>query len=156
MGICWGLTLPEVGLLVAAGLGMGLMVWLVGRRLLTPATDTVSANEHSEAPAQPARVERRRSPRRKGAVIAVLLAESQKTTTPETGYIMDRSLEGLCVQTATPRIAGSLLLVRPLAAPPGTPWLEIQVCSCRPGPEGWLLGCRFLRVPPADVRLLFG
>jgi hypothetical protein len=98
--------------------------------------------------------ERRETPRRKKQLkVHVCAAEAEAE--PNTGWIVDRSIGGLSLSYGAEQAVGAVLRVRP-AASPKTPWVQIEVTSCRPEENAWLLGCRFLRNPSYSVLLQFG
>jgi hypothetical protein len=51
---------------------------------------------------------------------------------------------------------GKHLNVRPINAPPITPWVEVIVKSCREANRGYEVGCQFVRTPPWAILLMFG
>jgi hypothetical protein len=69
---------------------------------------------------------------------------------------MDRSVSGLGLWSERKVAAGTQLKVRPENGPDTTPWVEVEVCSCKPYEGGWQLGCAFVKTPPYSVLLLFG
>jgi hypothetical protein len=101
--------------------------------------------------------EKRISMRRRGNPVKVLVTDADTTLEPEEAWVVDRSVGGLCLRVERGAVeVGAILNVRPLKAPNGTPWTQIEVKSCRKDSEGWELGCRFLKTPPWSVLLLFG
>jgi hypothetical protein len=69
--------------------------------------------------------------------------------------VVDRSLEGLCLWSATEVPVGTVLNVRPAHLQQGG-WVQVEVRRCQPDADGWELGCRYLRTPTWSVRMLFG
>jgi hypothetical protein len=51
---------------------------------------------------------------------------------------------------------GTVLSVRPTSAEDIVPWVDLEVCVCRPADECFELGCRFVKTPPYSILLLFG
>ncbi len=49
-----------------------------------------------------------------------------------------------------------MLSVRAANSSRGTPWIQIEVRSCRETGEDWELGCQFVKTPSWNVLLLFG
>jgi hypothetical protein len=142
--------------------GLGVLAFVGGRRIFGSAPPPPPP-EPQEAPVperDPFLVgsasEKRQAARRKGGVIEVLLSDEGAKADPWKAVVVDRSLGGVCVGGTRRVEPGTVLTLRPLAAPPGTPWLEVRVRSCRQDAEGWVLGCQFVRIPPTSLRLLFG
>jgi hypothetical protein len=100
--------------------------------------------------------ERRGSARRKGSPIEVLLADDKATPEPLPGWVIDRSVGGLCLLLHDEIAPGTALRLKPRKAPPATPWTPVEVCSCTKERDGYRVGCRFVRTPPWAVLLLFG
>jgi hypothetical protein len=150
-------TIPVIGLLVAS------LAFLVGRRWLVPrpppapakvveevASTLVTAKRTSKS--QP---DRRAVPRRKGNCVEVFLTDDSKGP-PILGWVVDRSMGGLCLIVEKPLKEGSILNVRPRQAPQTAPWTAIEIRSCRPENVEWEVGCRFLKPPHWNDLLLFG
>ena len=153
----------ETWALILAGAGLGIVAFVGGRLVFAGSTPPPPA----EPPPQPEGPERdpfvegsvgekRQAARRKGGVVEVLLSDEAAQAEPLRTYVIDRSLGGLCLGGARQAALGTILTLRPVVAPPGTPWLEVKVCSCRKSHDGWTLGVQFVRVPPTSLRLLFG
>lgn len=135
--------------------------WLIG----TPAPVTEEpVEEETESPflsmnaakLKLPRPDRRAAPRRKGGnrVEVYLTHDEQKE--PLLGWVVDRSMGGLCLNVEEPLDTGTILNVRPRRAPQTAPWLAIEVRSCRPEGTNWEVGCRFLKPPQWNDLLLFG
>ncbi len=101
-------------------------------------------------------VEKRASLRRRGNAIAVLVSNVDATAPPSSGWVIDRSMGGLCLSVDKEMPAGSILSVRTSNAPTSAPWVQVEVRNCRPVGKDWELGCQFVRTPPWSVLLLFG
>lgn len=146
---------PIIGL-VSAGLAllMGHVLFGGRRRRFQPPT--------SEREAQPdpfaygSATERRASVRRKGKQIKVLISDAEALEAPVEGWVMDRSLGGLCLLVYRVMEPGTILSVRAAAAPQTTPWVQIEVKSSRHQENHWEIGCQYVRTPPWGVLLLFG
>ena len=100
--------------------------------------------------------EQRRSFRRAGNTIDILFARVGQTDKPLHASLIDRSLGGLCLETFEAVPIGTILSVRPANAEQLVPWVEVEVCVCRPGNEHFEVGCRFVKTPPYSILLLFG
>ncbi len=100
--------------------------------------------------------EQRRALRRGGNPVEVLLTSLQEESAPWRGWVLDRSVGGLCLGVDREIQPGTLLRIRPVHAPECTYWLEIEVRSCRALQSEYEIGCRFVKTPPWSVLLLFG
>lgn len=99
--------------------------------------------------------ERRRSPRRSGNPTLVEvsgLGEDEK----QPGHVVDRSRVGLRLAVAEPTGEGTILRVRAVNAPEGTPWARVVVRWVKEIEDRWELGCEFLDDLEWRVLLLFG
>jgi PilZ domain len=153
--------IPAVGLAVACAA----FVW--GRRLVLPPTQ--SAPEAPEKKADDpnqldksvdvfvhgSASDRRSAPRRKGNAVEVILSRGQGQS-PVHGWVVDRSVGGLCLMLSEPVPQGATFPVRPRNAPESTPWTEVEIRGCRAVDGDWEVGCRFIRSPQYNVLLLFG
>jgi hypothetical protein len=100
-------------------------------------------------------VERRRSPRRYGNPVQILLSDGRLADDSPRAWVMDRSKGGLGIASPHPYYQGTNLGVRVANAPPGTPIVYVQVKSCHERAGRWFLNCAFIAVPPQEVLLLF-
>jgi len=151
------------------GLGMGLavtMAALVFTLLWESRKRTSSLLEalHKDLPqhdkpedAHPALNDRRKSRRRKGKIVPIeVLAQGVKAP-PIQGFVIDRSTKGLGLALPTEIAPGTIIGVRALDAPPGTPWLELRILRSESrGKHYWRAGGEFPTTPPWNVLLLFG
>jgi hypothetical protein len=99
--------------------------------------------------------ERRAAPRRSGLAVPVLLSRAEGGVRME-AFVSDRSLTGLGILIHLPFARGTQLTVRPRNGNDKSPSVKLQVRTCRQKGKHWLLGCQFLKSPPANVLLLFG
>jgi hypothetical protein len=105
--------------------------------------------------AQGSITERRTGARRKGNPIELLM-EQPGGGEPVRAWILDRSMSGLCLSLTEEAAPGTVFRVKPRNCPPATPWVEIEVRTCKKDKTGFEAGCRFVRTPPWAVLLLFG
>ena len=98
----------------------------------------------------------RRTPRRAGKIVEVLVAPQGGCDTPRRGLILNRSNGGLGVLLREEFAIGSMMGVMPAEASKLTPWVEVEVKSCRKNPDGYELGLQFLSVPPYATLVMFG
>jgi hypothetical protein len=150
-------VIPVVGL-TSAGLALA-----IGRLMLRrstelgppPAKVDGSANQadpfvHGSA------TEHRRALRRRGKTVRVLVSNADAKEEPWEGWVIDRSVGGLCISLNRAIDSETVLSVRAADAPDTIPWVQITVRSCRQEKKYWELGCQFVRTPPWNVMLLFG
>lgn len=121
---------------------------------------TLGPPEEDAPPANPiaygSATDRRETVRRKGRQVKVLITDAEALEEPVEGWIMDRSMGGLCLSVTQLVGAGTILSVRTANAPQSTPWVQVEVKSCRDLGGRWELGCQYVRTPPWGVLLLFG
>src|SRR5205807_67771 len=72
------------------------------------------------------------------------------------GWVLDRSVGGLCLDLSAAFPEGTRLSLFPTQAPGMTPWTEVEVRSCRQKKDGYEVGCQFVKTPPWSILLLFG
>lgn len=150
-------SIPVIGCLVAS------LAFLLGRRWLVPKPapqstqpEDEAANLYLAATNRKPEPDRRACPRRKGGNrVEVYLADDSKQ--PQLfGWVIDRSMGGLCLNVEKPLSQGTILKVRPRNAPQTMPWVPIEIRSCRPDGNEWEIGCRFLKPLPWNELMIFG
>jgi hypothetical protein len=104
----------------------------------------------------PYAAEQRRSYRRSGNSIGVLYKLPEQKTGPVQASVHDRSIGGVCLVTHEAVPVGTVLSIRPTQADDIVPWVEVEVCTCRPAEDCYEVGCRFVKTPPYSIMLLFG
>jgi hypothetical protein len=149
--------------IIAAGVAVTGLALVVGRRMLASKRPAGLPNraagliETSHDPFDAGSLsEKRVALRRKGSPIEVLVTDVNQSQTPYSTWVLDRSLSGLGLSSDHEVPAGTILKVRPKNAPPATPWIEVEVRSCKPDDKVWQLGVSFRKTPPYGVLLLFG
>ncbi|HTU22351.1 MAG TPA: PilZ domain-containing protein [Gemmataceae bacterium] len=150
-------TIPLIGILVAS------LAFMVGRRWFVVRSVGVPETAAGEPPSnlvtatmgKKSEPDRRVAPRRKGNRVEVYLTDSSKRP-PIMGWVVDRSMGGLCLIVEQPLKEGAVLNVRPRQAPQTAPWTAIEIRSCRADSGEWEIGCRFLKAPQWNDLLLFG
>jgi hypothetical protein len=100
--------------------------------------------------------EKRAALRRQGNPIPVLISDATVTADPYYGWVIDRSMGGLCLTVETPVSVGTIISVRPTNAPDTAPWVQVEIRRCKEEGKSWELGCQFLKTPSWGVLLLFG
>jgi hypothetical protein len=100
--------------------------------------------------------DKRRSLRRDGSPVTVLIADARSPDKPLQGQILDRSRGGLFLTVSQRINAGCLLTVRTPDFPDVVASVQLRVKHCKQkGPE-WRIGCQFVDELPWSVLLLFG
>jgi hypothetical protein len=100
--------------------------------------------------------ERRKALRRGGRLTRVHISDAEGQAEPVEGWVLDRSLGGMCLAADKEFAEGIILSVRSAEAPETTPWIQLEVKNCRWQENRFELGCQFVRTPPWGVLLLFG
>jgi hypothetical protein len=133
------------------------LAYLVGRRFLVARPATVNEQEcpNDAHFLQGVTRDRRCAPRRKGNVVEAELTDGSNGP-PIRGWVIDRSLGGLCLLLDQSVEPGTVLRVRPRNAAAAVPWTEITVCSCRKDGDRYELGCQFHHTPNWSLLLMFG
>ena len=146
-------TIPAMGIAVAC------FAFVVGRHFLgqrhTPRAGGPAPAPPVDVFLQGGSMERRTAPRRKGNSVEVYFAEAPNKD-PIQGWVVDRSVGGLCLVIEQPLSAGAVWHVKPRNGSPTTPWTAVEVRSCRAENGNWEIGCRFVQTPQWNVMLLFG
>lgn len=160
----WWAVMPQIWPIAAGVLVTGLaggLGWVLLRR-----QPEAAAPKPVEKPTTPtahdpfiegSRSEQRQGQRREGNAIEVFIATTGVDKKhPLSAYVVDRSVGGLCLESAIAFKEGSQLTLLPTHAPEMTPWTAVEVRSCRPSKDGFVVGCQFVRSPPWAILLLFG
>ena len=100
--------------------------------------------------------EKRRSARRQGKAVRVYISGFLGRSVPAIATVVNRSRGGLGIVVDQAVSPGMAFQVRPVRAPEDTPWVCVQVRSCRPSGKRWYLGCQFTENLPWTTVLLFG
>jgi hypothetical protein len=148
----------------AAGLFAALLALLTGRFVLAhwrarvrPVAEASVDDGPIHDPFEHGSVtERRGTRRRQGNPIEVLIGGPDSDREPVRGWVVDRSMGGLCLLLHEEATPGTVLSLKPRNGPPATPWVQVQVRSCKRDRSGYEAGCQFVRTPPWAVLLLFG
>jgi serine/threonine protein kinase len=125
------------------------------------AADTLAEVKLAAGPDQGPRpaaafVERRASPRRKGNLIPVQVADSLGKDETVHGWVLDRSAGGLGLVLRAALEIGTVVKVRPERPGTPAPWVQVRVIHCRRESVRWRVGCQFVEQLGWDVRGLFG
>jgi hypothetical protein len=100
--------------------------------------------------------DRRTSSRRKGKYVELDVTDAEANLQPIKGWVVDRSLGGLCFSVDQEFGLGTILNVRVVNAPRNTPWIPVEVKRCAQNGNLWELGCKFSRKPSWSSLVLFG
>jgi hypothetical protein len=139
------------------GVAACVLAFLVGRRFLVPRPSSArQTNNPNDAHfLQGVTRDRRCAPRRRGNIVEAELSDGSNNP-PLRGWVIDRSLGGLCLLLEQPVPPGTVLRVRPRNAAVAVPWTEITICSCRQDADRFELGCQFHHTPNWSLLLMFG
>ncbi len=123
----------------------------------TPVADEAPKSDPDHDPfTQGSTSEQRKSFRRQGNPVQVNVALPHRKDAPRSGVVVDRSVGGLCLHVDDEIAPGTALAVIPLNAPSITPWVDIEVRTCRKVGENFELGCQFVKTPNWSILLMFG
>ncbi len=100
--------------------------------------------------------ERRAALRRGGHPVTVDLHDPDELQPSHQGWVLDRSVTGLCLMAPNALPIGSIWKVRPCNAPQTTPPVRVEIKSCVSDGAEWKLGCCFEKTPNYAVLLMFG
>lgn len=151
----WGV----LALVAVIGFGLGAIASLMfGRGSASPPPDVPPSPppRPAEPPPAAASKEKRRNPRRVGRSVEVFVADPTSLAEPCKGVVLDRSVGGLGLLVGDEYAPGSKLHVLPASASKLTPWVEVEVKSCRKSGDDWEIGVQFIQPPPYATMVLFG
>ncbi len=134
----WELWSVPVAGFICTGLVLMGGRWLLARRR-QPVAAPESLNPYS-ALSSP---KRRQTPRGRGAPSRILILDKNGPKEPFSGWVINRSIGGLCVTLVQPLEEGSILSVRPAKDPLDDVWFDVLVKYCRATDTGWEMGCEF-------------
>ncbi|HYV39622.1 MAG TPA: PilZ domain-containing protein [Gemmataceae bacterium] len=145
---------------VAVGLAAGLGVVGFIHFIWRPRRAAALAAPKEEQPSDPfihgSQMEQRKSFRRIGNPIGVLIIDQSRPGEPMKGQVINRSVGGLCILMDRPIEADTPLTVRPTNAPHIAPWVAVVAKNSREGEMGIEVGCQFVKTPPWPVLMMFG
>jgi hypothetical protein len=145
--------IPVMGLAVCA------LAYLVGRMFLAGGAVRPAAAEPPEIDVndsfQGVTRDRRCAPRRKGNTVQVQILVGEDPE-PQPGWVLDRSVGGLCLLAEKPMPEGVVVKVRPTKASAQVQWTEATIKSCRRDGTLYELGCQFHRTPNWNLLVQFG
>ena len=143
---------------LAIGLCAGGLCVMFGRRLLAPTAvlPRPQAKGFYDPFAQGSPDEHRKSPRRGGNPVEIYLARPADKNHPKRGWVLDRSIGGLCLWVNEELATDSVWAVLPINASEMTPWIDVEIVHCRAKDKGFEVGCRFIKAPPSLILMQFG
>lgn len=158
----FGWEVPHAEVVVPALVGVVVAALaLISARLFSRGTPGVQEQPPEAKPehdpfVQGSLSENRRAYRRGGNPVEVFISRPSARDHNLRGRVSDRSVGGLGLEVPLEFAPGTVLKVLPVNAPNITPWVDVEVRSCRPVKEGWEIGCQFVKTPSWEVLLLFG
>jgi len=153
----WEFWMPALAGMLVGAVSLLAVRGVVRRRRAAPPAPAAKASLPAADPfVHGSATEQRRSLRRSGNPVPVFLKSPTDKDPSWRGWVFDRSMGGIGLVVDSEFPIGTLLRVLPVHAPESTPWVEIEVRSCRQSPDGYELGCAFVKTPPWGTLLLFG
>jgi hypothetical protein len=151
----WPVWTGFVAGVLSAGLtfAVGRVLYRKPRRQPPPSRENTTSRDpfiHGSAS------ERRTSLRRTGKPVKVYVSDAEGKAKPVEGWVVDRSMGGLCLSVYQPVPVRTTLTVRTVTAPSDTPWVQVEVKRCQVQEDRWELGCQFLCKPAWAILLQFG
>ena len=154
----------ETAAAIAVGLAvMGLVFWLGLRNRTADQSATAPApNLISRVVSWTSMIhrgsyrEKTKSLHRSGGSVDVLIASADRPDNPVKSWVLERSINAMTLVAEEPLDAGTVAKVRPLNASPEVPWVDININECSGQGTEWRIACRFVKVPPYNILMLFG
>ncbi len=147
----WELWSVPVAGVICTGL-----VLMGGRWLLTRRQQQTAASEDPMNPYQAmATPKRRQTPRGRGAPTRILILDKNRPDEPFSGYVLNRSIGGLCVSLIQPLEEGAIIRIRPAKELLDDTWYDVVVKYCRATDTGWEMGCEFQSRASSNTMLKF-
>jgi len=100
--------------------------------------------------------DRRKTVRRKGVPVRVIVSAPTNYKDMIDGYVLDRSTRGLRVTMSFAMPLGCTLQLRAVDAPDTIDFVTVIVRYCCKIDDYYEVGCKFEKTPPWNVLLLFG
>jgi hypothetical protein len=100
--------------------------------------------------------ERRAALRRGGHPVTVDLHHPDELQPSQQGWVLDRSVSGLCLMVPNALPVGSFWKVKPCNARRTTPAVRVEVKSCVSDGAEWKIGFCFEKTPNYATLLMFG
>lgn len=160
--LLFGLSIHDPWVTPVAGVGATALVAALGYFIFLRQRPKGPPPPPTPPPQQPdpfdygAAGEQRKAIRRRGNHTKVVVGNAEGNQELGIGWVIDRSMGGVCLTMDEAIAVGSILSIKPLNAPGNLPWVQIEIRSCRKRDVHWELGCMFVRPPAWSVLLLFG
>jgi hypothetical protein len=151
----------------ALGIGLavvGLVVWVSVRKRAAPSPtdDEPKSTAPERAVSWTSMVARggydgkTKPKRRAGGSVDVLIADEARKGSPVEAWVVERTVSAMTLMAQGAFGTGSVAKVRPLHAGDDVPWCEIEIHECTQEEDEWKIACKFVKVPPYSVLMLFG
>jgi hypothetical protein len=148
--------LKDTWQVLVIGFATASLAFVVGWTTLRKRMARPTAAGDADPIAQKAAKERRAATRRGGHAITVEMNDPDEKRAQQHGWVVDRSVGGLCLMVPESVPVGSIWKVRPSEAPRTTPPVRVEVKTCTAEGHEWKLGCQFEKTPSYAVLLMFG
>jgi hypothetical protein len=152
-------VIPTLGVVVGALAFLAGLFFLGARKASVPppaeAPAVAAGQENKDIFLHGSYGDRRSAPRRRGNSVEVDLSNETDHSVCQ-GWVLDRSVGGLCIVVEEPVAEGTVLRVRPHSASDSVPWTPIEIRGCRAHKNEWELNCQFLQTPNWNVMMMFG
>jgi hypothetical protein len=135
----------------------GFRTWREPRLPQEPAADSTPKTSVADPFIHGSQDEKRRTARRKGQPVTVLLTDEDFQISQWEGYVMDRSAGGVRVSSEKPAHVGQFLQIQVARRNKDMPWIKVEIVRSQPHLDGrWELGCKFVHPPTWNLLLMFG
>jgi hypothetical protein len=149
-------VIPAAGVATAVvALGVGRSI-VRGRRRSQQTDDVATKNLLTDPYFHGSLTEQREAARRAGNSVGIQVRDPEEKGPEQSGWVVDRSVGGICLQLDNPLEVGTVWQIRPRNAPTGTPWVTVEVRNCVMECGAWKIGCKFEKTPTWNVLMLFG
>ena len=150
------LVLKETWLILVIGVATACLAFAVGMTTLRNANPKRRSRSPRQTRARRRHNERRAALRRGGHPVTVDIHDPDELQPSQQGWVLDRSVSGLCLMVPNALPVGSFWKVRPCNAPQTMPPVRVEIKSCVPDGAEWKLGCCFEKTPNYAILLMFG
>jgi HEAT repeat protein len=94
--------------------------------------------------------------RRRTRAVPMHILHGMHQIEPVAARLFDISAGGLGLIARQSYATGTLLTVRPPEAPPEVPWVLVETRYAQKTPDGWRIGCKFVRQPSHTFHVFLG
>jgi hypothetical protein len=152
----WEYAVPLVIGLSVSGLALAVGRVFLSRKRRFGSSRTETIEEHFDPFVEGSKTERRSSVRRRGNPVAILIGDAKGERELARGWVIDRSMGGLCLSCEVPLDSPQVVTVKPVSAPGSVFWTQVEIRSCRQLNDAYEIGCRFVKTPSWNQLLYFG